>query len=193
MTDNRVLSTLGLFIRPGFLDKVACARLCDAITCGDLSEAEIYDGHGPTVAPAVRKTRETSLAGALRDDVQARMNALIPALTSHFDAPIRESEGTTFLMYEAGGFFRPHRDRGAPGTQRRVSAVAFLNEPSTAPGPMTYSGGRLILYGLVPEVPDVCFPVDPEPGLLVAFDANILHEVTLVLEGRRLTAVDWFF
>ena len=102
-------------------------------------------------------------------------------------------EGTSFLMYDAGGFFRPHRDREARDTRRRVSTVLFLNRHADPPGPMEYCGGRLILYGLIPDAPDIGFPVEPEPGLLVAFDATTLHEVTPVHQGRRMTAVDWFF
>jgi predicted 2-oxoglutarate/Fe(II)-dependent dioxygenase YbiX len=187
------LAKLGVFVEPAFLDKTLCATLCEAIKSADSSLAEMYDGEQLTVAQDMRRARQTLLVGVLRDSVQQRINALIPAVSAHFAMPLTKTEGASFLMYEAGGFFRPHRDRAVRETERRVSAVVFLNEQAGSPGPTQYAGGRLTLYGLMPNSPEVGFPVDPHPGLLVAFDATTLHEVTPVRQGCRITAVDWFF
>ena len=123
----------------------------------------------------------------------------IVALSNHFGVALTASEGVGFLVYEPGGFYRPHRDRAGPDAtaggnetvRRRVSVVIFLNGVSEAPGPFEYAGGRLTFYGLIddPAWRDVGFPLDADPGLLVAFDSATLHEVTPVAAGRRLSAV----
>ncbi len=70
----------------------------------------------------------------------------------------------------------------------------FLNE-SGAPPVGAYTGGQLILYGLIddPHWKDVGFPVEPETGLLVAFRSRVVHEVTAVTAGCRLSVVNWFY
>lgn len=186
------LAKLGVFVEPAFLDEILCTKLCEAIRGADSVLAEVYDGEQLAVAQNIRRARQTLLAGVLRESVQQQINALIPAVSAHFAMPLTKTEGVSFLMYEPGGFFRPHRDRAVRETERRVSAVIFLNEQADSPGPAQYDGGSLTLYGLIPSSPDVGFPVDPHPGLLVAFDATTLHEVTPVRQGYRMTAVDWF-
>jgi predicted 2-oxoglutarate/Fe(II)-dependent dioxygenase YbiX len=51
-----------------------------------------------------------------------------------------------------------------------------------------FDGGILRLF-----LPHGRLDIVPEPGLLVAFRADTLHEVTEVREGTRDTVVDWFY
>ena len=103
-------------------------------------------------------------------------------------------EGTGFLRYLPGGFYRPHRDRGDlaswPGAARRqLAVVVFLNTSRDAGDPEGFTGGVLRLY------PDDGDPIDvvPVEGLLVAFPATVLHEVTRVGDAVRDVVVDWFY
>ena len=199
----QLIRRLGVYLQRDFVPMDVCEALRREALAGSGSAAEIYVGEEGQVEPAVRKTLEIAVPDRLRVDLQARLDAIAPALSSHFGVALAGSEGVGFLLYERGGFYRPHRDRAARdgsagGNQtfrRRVSVVVFLNGAADRPGPFEYAGGRLALYGLIddPAWRDVGMPVDAEPGLLVAFDSATLHEVTPVTAGRRLTAVDWFY
>jgi predicted 2-oxoglutarate/Fe(II)-dependent dioxygenase YbiX len=103
-------------------------------------------------------------------------------------------EGSGFLRYLPGGFYRPHRDRGDvsswPGAaHRQLAVVVFLSTAREAGDPEGFTGGVLRLY------PDDSDPIDivPEEGLLVAFPATVLHEVTRVGDAVRDAVVDWFY
>jgi predicted 2-oxoglutarate/Fe(II)-dependent dioxygenase YbiX len=108
--------------------------------------------------------------------------------------PLGVREGTGFLRYLPGGFYRPHRDRGDlpswPGAARRqLAVVVFLGTSQAAGDPEGFTGGVLRLY------PEQGEPVDIEPveGVLVAFPAAMLHEVTRVGDAVRDVVVDWFY
>lgn len=96
-------------------------------------------------------------------------------------------EGVGFLRYRAGGFYKPHRDRGRvpswPGAaRRRLSVLLFLNSEGE-----DFEGGQLRLFE--PERRDII----PVAGALVAFPSAWLHEVTPVQSGIRDVIVDWFY
>ena len=194
---------LGLFVQPGFIPEELCGALQDDVLARAGEAAEVFVGEHGQVVPDIRRTLEVPVADVLRAEVQARLDSLRPALSTHFGMALTASEGVGFLVYEPGGFYRPHRDRashdaaatGNETVRRRVSVVVFVNRTSETPGPFEYAGGRLTLYGLIDEPPwrDVGFPIDADRGLLVAFDSATVHEVTTVVAGRRLSAVDWFY
>lgn len=197
------MSRLGLFLQPGFMPEDLCGALRNDLLARAGAAAEVFVGEHGYVLPDIRRTLEVPVAETLCAEVQARLHGIRPALSTHFGTALTSSEGVGFLLYEPGGFYRPHRDRarhdaaaGGNATSRRlVSVVVFLNGASETPGPFEYAGGRLTFYGLIDEPAwrDVGFPIDAEPGLLVAFDSATLHEVTPVVAGRRLSAVDWFY
>ncbi len=73
--------------------------------------------------------------------------------------------------------------------QRLVTVVVFLNGGVPHAARRDFEGGHLWLY------PDsaAAIEISPETGLLVAFPADLLHEVRLVLAGTRDAAIDWFY
>jgi predicted 2-oxoglutarate/Fe(II)-dependent dioxygenase YbiX len=76
---------------------------------------------------------------------------------------------------------------------RKVAAILFLNGERQAPGTATdarFDGGFLNLFDLTLDLPE--WTVVPEAGLLIAFPADVPHEVTPVLSGQRFTAVTWY-
>ena len=104
------------------------------------------------------------------------------------------------MIYREGDFFLPHEDSGHEPDdveevkERQVSAVLFLNAESEVPGPDIYGGGSLSFYGLIddPRMKGRGIPLIGEPGLLVAFRPELVHEVTPVTHGERYTVVTWF-
>jgi predicted 2-oxoglutarate/Fe(II)-dependent dioxygenase YbiX len=153
------------------------------------------------VDETIRRAQQIDVPPDLVTEFQARLDTAIPGLVAHFSRPLAAAEQPSFLMYESGDFFKPHRDRSAREVadggndtfQRRVTVVVFLNRQASAPGEWEYAGGDLTLFGLIddPQWKEIGFPIDATPGMLVAFDAGTLHEVTPVTAGRRITAVEW--
>ena len=118
--------------------------------------------------------------------VEARLDGQRAAVAARFSLPLHAREGSGFLRYLTGGFYAPHRDRGdlpawPDAARRRLALVAFLNEG--------FTGGQLRLFLDHPEPVTIV----PRAGLLVAFPADALHEVTPVAHGIRDAVVDWFY
>lgn len=204
MTNIELLSRLGLYVDRRFLPQELCGELREHLAQAPRTHAaEVYANGELRVNREIRRTQEVEGTPALRAAVQARLDGVTSALAAHFSVPLRAPEDVTFLVYETGGFYRPHRDRamrdaaagGNETNRRRVSAVIFLNQAAQSPTSLEYAGGRLTLYGLLDDerLREVGFPVEAEPGSLVAFDSSTLHEVTPVTAGTRMTAVGWFY
>jgi predicted 2-oxoglutarate/Fe(II)-dependent dioxygenase YbiX len=150
----------------------------------------------------IRRAVEIPASSSWRHEVESRLDGARSRLSEHFAEPLTGFEGSVFLRYGPGSFYRPHHDSAARPPElggdvtfgRRVSTVLFLNEPGTPPAG-AYTGGQLILYGVIQDEgwKDLGFPVEPEAGLLVAFRSRLVHEVTPVTAGCRLSVVNWFY
>lgn len=83
-----------------------------------------------------------------------------------------------YARYEAGGIFKPHKDR-MPGVDsikdRLVTAVIQLNEG--------YEGGSLVIKGQ---------QVEKGLGTIALFDSGITHNVTRITQGIRYSLTIWF-
>jgi predicted 2-oxoglutarate/Fe(II)-dependent dioxygenase YbiX len=201
MRNEQLLGRLGVYVNRTFMSQIECDRLSRAVASGAGHAAEIYGGADGHVDETIRCARQIDAPADLTAQFQARMEAAIPVLAAHFNRPLAATEQPSFLIYEAGDFFKPHRDRaprdvadgGNETFKRRVTAVVFLNRQAVEPGEWEYAGGDLTLFGLIddPAWHEVGFPIVATPGTLVAFDASTLHEVTPVVAGRRITAVEW--
>jgi SM-20-related protein len=193
---------LGLFAEPAFLDAELCRRIRDEMTSASRAPAtvrEAGDAYGVD-----EDTRSTKLAHVARETaslVEERLLAVKPSLEGHFDVELQGVQKLGFLIYGEGDYFQRHVDRGAHeddadfSKARRVSAVIFLNGGSPEPAPGAFGGGALTFYGLLGngQGSGVGLPLTPEPGLLIAFASDVIHEVTPVTHGERYTVVTWFF
>jgi predicted 2-oxoglutarate/Fe(II)-dependent dioxygenase YbiX len=142
----------------------------------------------------VRRTLSMEVDAGTLALVEQALEAARPRLTELTGMALGVREGTGFLRYLPGGFYRPHRDRGDvpswPGAaHRHLAVVVFLNTARDGGDAESFSGGVLRLY------PDDREPIDivPVEGLLVAFPATVLHEVTRVGDAVRDVVVDWFY
>ena len=142
----------------------------------------------------VRRTLSIDVPEATLEQVERALEDARERLMALSGMTLGVREGTGFLRYLPGGFYRPHRDRGDvpswPGAARRqLAVVVFLNTARDGGDREGFTGGVLRLY------PDGSEPIDvvPVEGLLVAFPATMLHEVTRVGEAVRDVVVDWFY
>ncbi|HEY0484022.1 MAG TPA: 2OG-Fe(II) oxygenase [Kofleriaceae bacterium] len=189
----------GLLVRPGFLDRATCARLRDAAASAPMDKATVFRGaRNGVLAEDVRRTLCSFLPPGDQDAILHRLRELAPEAAAHFATGIEDIEGPQLLVYRRGDFFRPHQDTAtAPDTpsfirRRRIAVVVFLNAQAPRPRPGDHCGGALLFYRLAPDDPDTWrVGLRPEEGLLVAFRADVLHEVLPVLDGERYSMVAW--
>jgi SM-20-related protein len=108
-------------------------------------------------------------------------------------------DGPKFCSYPAGGYFRAHRDQSqdprdpAYVRRRNLSFSCVLNDQHSAGGLPTFDGGTLVLY--VPESSGMVAAVNLQPcaGSVVAFRADLMHEVRPVRAGTRFAVVAWLY
>lgn len=105
----------------------------------------------------------------------------------YYEFELRSVENFQFTEYDVtySGFYGPHLDRflteSSPGNHRKLSLTLQLSDPGD------YEGGELRLFtgGNTPIV------APKEKGTITFFPSTILHEVTPVTSGRRLSLVSW--
>jgi len=163
-----------------FLDLATCGVVRAGMDAGTADPAEVLDA-GIGQREDVRRAASIDVEPSVLDAVECQLDAARDQVSAFFGIALTGREGAGFLRYGPGGFYRPHRDRAEvaawPGAaRRRVTAVVFLNSTE-------FTGGVLRVGGQ---------PVIPETGMLAAFLAETVHEVTPVYGGVRDTVVDWY-
>lgn len=183
---------MGLFRLPGFLSREECLVIRMGMDAGAWEAAEVL-GAGIHLEADVRAAAVIDPAPSLVRNVELRLESCRERVSAAIGVAVGEREGAGFLRYQAGGFYRTHRDRGEDteweaAARRAIAVVIFLNTSRAASPAGEFDGGVLRLL-----LPDGDIDVVPEAGTLVAFPADVLHEVTEVQGGTRDTVVDWFY
>jgi predicted 2-oxoglutarate/Fe(II)-dependent dioxygenase YbiX len=209
MSTLELLKNLGLYIEPNFLPTEFCDRFLDeaqTATCKPalLWKPDLSKNLNLVEDETQRKTEQVIVSDPMIAEIQDRLLALKPSIEKKFDLELKDCQNPLFYRYKEGCFFGAHRDSCdqplAPEflRQRRVSTIIFLNQrtedisfKSSLP---TYCGGSLAFYGLIdnPHWQNCGIPVPSQPGMLVAFRSEMLHEVKKVTAGERYTIVSWF-
>ncbi|HIK30437.1 MAG TPA: 2OG-Fe(II) oxygenase [Oscillatoriales cyanobacterium M59_W2019_021] len=209
MSNLHLLQNLGLYIEPNFLPADFCSKLLDL---GQLAQAKPALVWTPGINQNLdlsednhqRKTEQIEFDDAIFIKLRQYFHAVKPKLEHHFHLQLKSFQNPLFYRYKIGSFFGAHRDRcdreDAPDflRDRQVSTVIFLNQQQEESHrdliDSAYCGGSLAFYGLIddPRWQNFGFPVPSQPGMLVAFPSDRLHEVKKVTAGERYTIVSWF-
>jgi SM-20-related protein len=201
MPNADFFTNFGLFVAKDFFDAELRATLLSEVRSATDAPATVgIKGATYAVDESVRKTKWAEVSEATKSFVKERLLALKPALERHFDMTLSDCQEPQFLIYREGDFFHPHRDSDHEpdaaefSRERQVSTSIFLNGESDVPGSDVYGGGSLRFYGLMedPRMKERAIPVIGEPGLLVAFRSELVHDVTPVTHGERFSIVTWF-
>ena len=191
----------GLFLVRDFLDPRECAAVRAEARAAAGHPAPVYiQGADGVVHEDVRKTSSLEVSAATASVFEQRLRELREEIGNYFKLNLTDCEPPQFLRYSEGDFFVRHQDGDTDQIEfdhlrvRKVSVVLFLNGGAGGPDAETFGGGELLIYraGDDPEQGSVAFPVMGEPGLLVAFRSDTVHEVTPVTRGERFTVVSWF-
>jgi predicted 2-oxoglutarate/Fe(II)-dependent dioxygenase YbiX len=203
MPDADFFARWGLFVRRGFLARDACERLIEEIRRARQEPARVYrQTVASQIDPGARKTASADVSAEASAALGRALEDVRPDLARHFHVELRACQPIDFLVYRPGDFFEAHADGGAASSSetphvaaRRVSAVVFLNDAAgAAPAPAGRFSGGALTFKLMddPRASHAGFPLDAEAGLLVAFPAELVHEVGTVTSGERFTAVAFF-
>lgn len=183
-----------LFLLRNFLDADACANLKAELNLSPTTQAPVYiEGTEGTIHENIRKTTSLHPSEETKSQVHERLLSQKSALETHFGLNLNDCEPPQFLRYEKGDFFVRHQDGNTHQLDfdhlriRRISIVVFLNDFSVEPEANCYSGGLLNFY----DQQDT-YGLPGETGLLVAFTADTMHEVSAVTSGERFTIISWF-
>jgi predicted 2-oxoglutarate/Fe(II)-dependent dioxygenase YbiX len=180
---------------PAFLSVDTCARFREAINVGEFSAAAVaVDGFH--VDEAVRRTFEVDVDASAFARADETIAAAVPIIAEHFATRLARHEGTGFLRYSTGGFYRVHADvtpEWPSDFPRTISVIVFLTTAGEREG-SDCAGGTLRLYPDRHDEPGaLVFDVEPVAGTLVAFPATTPHEVLPVTRGIRDVIVDWLY
>lgn len=190
--------SFGMFAQRGFLDAALCEELRREMAAASSHPSTVAEEAADAVDEGYRKTVSAEVSDATKSLVRNRLEELKPLLERHYQTSLNGCQPPQFLRYREGDYFRAHADREEEGpdyvTERRLSAVVFLNGESDGSEPGSYSGGALTFFGLMgdPRGDALGFPLVGEAGLLITFNANTVHSVTPVTRGERYTIVTWF-
>jgi SM-20-related protein len=198
MPQAEFFASFGLLMERDFLESALCEELRDEMATAAGHASLVGEEAADTVDQVYRKSHTAHVSDATQSLVTSRLEKLTPKVESHFETPLTGCQPPQFLRYAEGDYFRAHADHEAHGpdhvTERRISAVIFLNSEGEEPEPGTYGGGELTFFGLMdePRGDALGFPLQGEQGLLVAFRSDLVHSVTPVTHGERFTVVSWF-
>lgn len=176
----------GLFLNPDFLDRETCARLLVEVNSSPTTQAPVYiEGTEGTIHEDIRKTTSLHPSDETFSNLWNRVFEQKPRLEVYFGETLTDCERPQFLRYKEGDFFVRHQDGNTKQLDfdhlrvRRISIVVFLNND--------FNGGALRFSDNT-----TTFDLVAETGLLVAFRADVFHEVAPVTSGERFTIITWF-
>jgi predicted 2-oxoglutarate/Fe(II)-dependent dioxygenase YbiX len=194
--DQKVAQTGGdmnvLIVEHAMSDAI-CRRIQAAMDVGVGEPAEVIED-ALALLEDVRRASHIEVPPAILDLIDSHLDAHRNAVARFFRWTLEGREGVNVLRYEPGGFYKPHVDRAEmpawpPAARRRVTVVLFLDSSREADPSGGFTGGVLRLFVAGQDKP---VEIVPKRGMLVAFPAATVHEVSPVTGGHRDTVVDWF-
>ena len=195
MSRNTEPSVDRLFMAADALAADECERVRSAMSDGASHAAEVLD-QASEIRQEARRADDIEVPDDVLALVESRLDSYRDAIGLFYTRALHAREGSGFLRYDAGGFYGPHVDRAQvpswPDAARRaITIVLFLNSSREIDPAGEFGGGRLRIFPAGPSGPAV--DIAPRRGTLVAFPAEMLHEVTIVTSGRRDAVIDWFY
>ena len=181
----------------GFLPLPECRDIVRAMEASPGEPAQVVRAGESILDETMRFCLDHAFPDAFKDPIGARLTAFFESHRTELDSDADFLYGPYFMSYGKGAFFRPHRDvanhKNDPPrlAAHRWSLLVYLNGREPAGDLPTFDGGALIIYETNPKLRDRRVVIVPQPGLLVLFRSNLMHEVSTVLEGTRYAVAGW--
>lgn len=196
---GRFIAHYDLLLTPNFLDDARCEEIIREADAGGSNRAMVYgQGDSGYVHDRVRKASRLELSSTTTEFVNQQLMEHKKTIERHFSISLTDCEEAQFLRYDVGDFFVPHQDgntgllRLTSDAERKISVVIFLNRQTDQAEAGSYSGGSLKFSDYRAEQPYSEFELPVHMGMLVAFRAELTHEVTPVTRGKRYSVVTWY-
>jgi predicted 2-oxoglutarate/Fe(II)-dependent dioxygenase YbiX len=180
---------------PGFVSRSLCREIVAAVDPAALFDATVADGDQPAAPRRVDKTVRNVMVHDCRP-VESQVNGTVQRIVDELVEPfyrlqIDYWERPDVLVYQPGGFYRPHNDgeavehdpvayewRWRRSMDRDISIVWYLNDD--------FEGGALWF-------PPFQYLVRPQAGMVVTFPSTheFAHTARPVTSGTRYAVVTW--
>jgi predicted 2-oxoglutarate/Fe(II)-dependent dioxygenase YbiX len=142
----------------------------------------------------------TELPEKYKKTIYQRLLSLMPEISVHYEINLSNFQPPKYSIYQTGDFYKVHVDADVREDSidflkaRKVSVIVFLNEESPIEKEGSYCGGNLTFHGLIENevFGKFGFPLQSEPGMLITFLPDLLHEVTPVTAGKRFAITTWY-
>lgn len=153
----------------------------------------------------IRKTNIYSLDERYLELYTDRFLQYQTKIEDYFKLALTTSTEVQVLEYLKNSFYTMHSDDSsmlykdeelvgflAVAKQRKVSTVLFTTSHDEIPSDSTFCGGELLFNFLYDENGNE-IKIKPKAGSMVVFLSNpyFTHEVLKVIEGRRISLVQW--
>lgn len=153
----------------------------------------------------IRKTNIYSLDERYLELYTDRFLQYQTKIENYFKLALTTSTEVQVLEYLKNSFYTMHSDDSsmlykddelvgflAVAKQRKVSTVLFTTSNDESASDSTFYGGEL-LFNFLYDVNGEMIKVKPKAGSMVVFLSNpyFTHEVLKVIEGRRISLVQW--
>jgi predicted 2-oxoglutarate/Fe(II)-dependent dioxygenase YbiX len=191
-------SGLDFEIYPGAVDAAALAALRAGVAGAATHEATVRTGGEDQVVRRLRRTRRVAVGDDLTELARRRLTELRPRLEARFAVGLGACETPQFLRYRQGDRFAAHQDSSVDpedraAAPRRVSAVLMLGSEGGAGDRRRRSGALTFFDTSATTTWQTCrVPVEAPAGSVIAFPSDLVHEVSPVRSGIRLSVVTWF-
>ena len=174
------------------MDDATCRRVQAAMDVGVREPTEVLDDDMALRRGRPPRLAYRSAAGDLRVD-RRHLDAQREAIGAFFEWEIDGREGVNLLRYEPGGStsLTPTAPTCPPGRPRRA-AWSRSSCFSRARAKRTLPVASAAASSTVSRRTMTAGRDRPKRGMLVAFPADTVHEVSPVIDGHRDTVVDWF-
>jgi SM-20-related protein len=194
-----LIAKYDLLLTPGFLDESTCQSIIEQTRYSSFVPATVYGRtDSGSVDQRVRKASRLNPSDVTVEFINRRLLEHKPKVERHFQITLQDVEEPHFLRYQVGDFFVAHQD-GNTGlirlnteSDRKISVVIFLNRQTDESMFGTYCGGGLKFSDYLAKPGQREFELPANPGMMVAFRAQLTHEVTPVTRGERYSIVSWY-
>jgi SM-20-related protein len=189
------------------LDQQCCKQIISAIQRDDDAQTAALRSRKKKLDKSIRKTKIYTLMPIHQELYEQAFERIRPQIEAFFALSLTTSTAVQVLEYTKGSFYKAHADDSnvlvdkkgetigfkqvAP--HRKLSTVLFISEHSDdVQDQYSYSGGELA-FNYFHDLNGNTLTLKPKMGTLVVFASNPIytHEVKEVIEGYRLTLVQW--
>lgn len=192
-----------------FLNSDECNEINEKIKeDDDYQKAQLKINHSDIKATTNEEIRKTNIYALNKNHLEIYTNRFLQhqaSIEDYFKLALTTSTDVQVLEYLKGSFYAKHSDDSSmmyknselvgftPVTnQRKITTVLFTTSYDENTSDNTFTGGELLFNFLYDEKGNEV-KIKPKAGDMVVFLSNpyFTHEVLKVIDGRRITLVQW--